>query len=84
MFLICGFHQFAYGDGFTDFLILFTTVFKSVVNQLSLGKYICCWNFFFQVETHVHILKSRKTNSKNKQRFLDIDLSEFCRHNIHD
>jgi len=37
------------GDGFSDFLILFTIVFKSVVYQLSLEKCIC-----------FHVLKSKK------------------------
>jgi len=55
-----------FGDGFSDFLILFTIVFKSVVYQLSLEK---CIRF--------HVLKSRKTNSKSKQKFLDIDFPDF-------
>ena len=37
------------GDGFSDFLILFTIVFKSVVYRLSLEKCIC-----------FHVLKSKK------------------------
>jgi len=37
------------GDGFSDFLILFAIVFKSVVYQLSLEKCIC-----------FHVLKSKK------------------------
>lgn len=54
------------GDGFSDFLILFTIVFKSVVYQLSLEKCIC-----------FHVLKFKKKYSKSKQKFLDIDFPDL-------